>query len=241
MIKQVNEDDDLSGAEDETTDEIITDILDGEEIEFPEEPDYPEIEGGGDILEGPKGKIRVNGVPVKILNERIQYLGADGRIITESLKDYTKNNVTKQNKTLEKFLNSLNNAEKKEAIIQELEEQGVFFDALKEEVGKDFDPFDLICHLAFDAKPLTRKERASNVKKRNYFTKYGEKAQTILNSLLDKYAEDGLLTIESTEVLKLDPLNKLGTPIELIKAFGGKQQYLTAIKELETQLYNSIA
>lgn len=241
MIKQVNEDDDLSGAEDETTDEIITDILDGEEIEFPEEPDYPEIEGGGEIIEGPRGKIRVNGVPVKIVNERIQYLGTDGKIITESLKDYTKNNVTKQYQTLEKFLNRWNNAEKKEAIIEELEEQGIFFDALKEEVGKDFDPFDLICHLAFEAKPLTRKERANNVKKRNYFTKYGEKAQTILNSLLDKYAEDGLLTIESTEVLKLDPLNKLGTPIELIKAFGGKQQYLSAIKELETELYNSIA
>lgn len=241
MIKQVNEDDDLSGAEDETTEEIITDILDGEEIEFPEEPDYPEIEGGGDIINEPSGKIRVNGVPVKIVNERIQYLGADGKIITESLKDYTKNNVTKHYQTLEKFLNHWNNAEKKEAIIQELEEQGIFFDALKEEVGKDFDPFDLICHLAFEAKPLTRKERANNVKKRNYFTKYGEKAQTILNSLLDKYAEDGLLTIESTEVLKLDPLNKLGTPMELIQAFGGKQQYLSALKELETELYNSIA
>jgi type I restriction enzyme R subunit len=241
MIKQVNEDDDLSGAEDETTEEIITDILDGEEIEFPEEADYPEIEGGGDIINEPSGKIRINGVPVKIVNERIQYLGVDGKIITESLKDYTKNNVTKQYKTLEKFLNHWNNAEKKEAIIQELEEQGIFFDALKEEVGKDFDPFDLICHLAFEAKPLTRKERANNVKKRNYFTKYGEKAQTILNSLLDKYAEDGLLTIESTEVLKLDPLNKLGTPMELIEAFGGKQEYLSALKELETELYNSIA
>lgn len=241
MIKQVNEDDDLSGAEDETTEAIITDILDGEEIEFPEEADYPEIEGGGDIINEPSGKIRINGVPVKIVNERIQYLGVDGKIITESLKDYTKNNVTKQYKTLEKFLNHWNNAEKKEAIIQELEEQGIFFDALKEEVGKDFDPFDLICHLAFEAKPLTRKERANNVKKRNYFTKYGEKAQTILNSLLDKYAEDGLLTIESTEVLKLDPLNKLGTPMELIEAFGGKQEYLSALKELETELYNSIA
>jgi len=239
MIKEVNEDEDLSGAEDEITEEIITDILDGEEIEFEEEPDYPEIEGGGEVLEGPRGKIRVNGVPVKIVNERIQYLGTDGKIITESLKDYTKNNVTKQYQTLEKFLNHWNKAEKKEAIIQELEEQGVFFDALKEEVGKDFDPFDLICHLAFEAKPLTRKERANNVKKRNYFTKYSAKAQEILNSLLDKYAEDGLVTIENTEVLKLDPLNKLGTPIELIKAFGGKQQYLSALIELETELYKT--
>lgn len=236
MIKQVNEDDDLSDAGQETIDGAITDILDGEVV------DFPEVEGGGEIEENTKReKIRVDGVQVKIVNERVQYLGADGKIITESLKDYTKSNVTKQYQTLESFLLRWNNAEKKEAIIQELEEQGIFFDALKEEVGKDFDPFDLICHLAFEAKPLTRKERANNVKKRNYFTKYGEKAQEVLNSLLDKYAKDGLLTIESTEVLKLDPLNKLGTPIELINAFGGKFRYLQALKELETQLYNSIA
>jgi type I restriction enzyme R subunit len=236
MIKQVGEDDDLSGAEDETTEEVITDILDGEEVEF------PDIEGGGEIEEDTRReKIRVDGVQVKIVNERVQYLGNDGKIITESLKDYTKNSVTKQYQSLEKFLNSWNNSEKKEAIIKELEEQGIFFDALKDEVGKEFDPFDLICHVAFEAKPLTRKERANNVKKRNYFTKYGDKAQTVLNSLLDKYAEDGLLTIESTEVLKLDPLNKLGTPMELIKAFGSKKVYLQALKELETELYNTTA
>ena len=107
------------------------------------------------------------------------------------------------------------------------------------EVGKDFDPFDLICHIAFESKPLTRKERADNVKKRNYFTKYGKKAQAVINSLLDKYTDDGLLTIESTEVLKLDPLNKLGTPIESVKAFGGKPQYTAALKELENELYKT--
>lgn len=236
MIKQVGEDDDLSGAEDETSDDSITDIIDGKEVEF------PDIEGGGEIEgDNSREKVRVDGVHVKIVNERVQYLGNDGKIITESLKDYTKNNVTKQYQSLEKFLNSWNDAEKKEAIIQELEEQGVFFEALKEEVGKDFDPFDLICHVAFEAKPLTRKERANNVKKRNYFTKYGDKAQTVLNSLLDKYAEDGLLTIESTEVLKLDPLNKLGTAMELIKSFGGKPEYLKALKELENELYNTTA
>jgi type I restriction enzyme R subunit len=234
MIKQVGEDDDLSGTEDETTDEPITDILDGEEIKFPEPP---EIEGGGEIEEEQRRKIRVDGVEVKIVNERVQYLDANGKIITESLKDYTKNNVLKQFQSLDDFLNKWNSTDKKEAIIKELEEQGIFFDALKDEVGKDFDPFDLICHIAFDAKPLTRKERANNVKKRNYFAKYGEKAQIVLQKLLDKYADDGLLTIESTEVLKLDPLNKLGTPIELIKAFGSKQKYLEAIKELEKELY----
>lgn len=236
MIKIVTEDDDLTGTEDEITDEPITDI-DGEIFGFPEEPDYTQIEGGGHIAEEPQTKIRVDGVVVKIINERIQYLGNDGKIITESLKDYTKNSVTKQYKNLETFLISWNNAEKKKAIIEELEEQGVFFDALKDEVGKDFDPFDLICHVAYDSKPLTRKERADNVKKRNYFTKYGDKAQLVIQSLLNKYEDDGLLTIENTEVLKLDPLNKLGTPMEIIKAFGGKPQYDKALKELETELY----
>lgn len=242
MIKQVSEDDDLSSAEDETTDEVITDELDGTEIDFTDDkPDYPEIPGGGDIISERLEKIRINGVPVKIINERIQYLGVDGKIITESLKDYTQTNVRKQYQTLELFLSQWNSAEKKEVIIKELEEQGVFFEILKNEVGNDYDPFDLICHLAFDAEPLTRMERANNVKKRNYFTKYGDKAQIILKSLLHKYAEDGMLTLESTEVLKLDPLNKIGTPVELIKAFGGKQKYLTALRELQTELYSSLA
>jgi len=236
MIKQVSEDDDLSGTEDETTDEPITDILDGKEVEFPEPP---EIEGGGEIVKEPRVKYYVNGVDVNIINERVQYLGADGKIITESLKDYTRKNVLKQFQSLDDFLNKWNNADKKEAIIKELEEHGIFLEVLKDEVGKNFDPFDLICHIAYDAKPLTRKERANQVKKRNYFTKYGEKARKVLESLLDKYADDGLLTIESTEVLKLDPLNKLGTPLELIKAFGSKQKYLEALKELEKELYKA--
>ncbi len=233
MIKQVGEKDDLSGTEEETTDEPITDI-DGEEVEF---PDPPEIEGGGEIVAEPKAKYYVNGVDVNIINERVQYLDENGKIITESLKDYTRKNVLKQFQSLDEFLNKWNSAEKKEAIIKELEELGIFFDALKDEVGKDFDPFDLICHIAFEAKPLTRKERANQVKKRNYFAKYGEKAQLVLQKLLEKYADDGLLTIESTEVLKLDPLNKLGTPLELIKAFGSKQKYLEALRELEKEIY----
>ena len=236
MIKQVGEDDDLAGTEDETTVDVMIDI-DGKEVEFPEMPEYPEIEGGGDILEEARVKIRVDGVLVKIVNERVQYLGADGKIITESIKDYTKKNITEHFKTIDDFLTRWNQSDKKKAIVDELEKQGVFFEVLREEVGKDYDPFDLICHIAFESKPLTRKERADNVKKRNYFTKYGEKAQAVINSLLEKYTDDGLLTIESTEVLKLDPLNKLGTPIELVKAFGGKVQYTAALKELENELY----
>ncbi|MDH6534581.1 restriction endonuclease [Parabacteroides sp. 52] len=238
MIKNVSEEDDLSGTEDETTDEPIIDIIDGEVVDFPDEK-LPTIEGGGDIVipPNPREKIRVDGVRVTVINERIQYLGTDGKIITESLKDYTKKNVKGQYASLETFLKSWNDADKKKVIVENLEQQGIFFDALKEEIGKDFDPFDLICHVAFDAKPLTRKERANNVKKRNYFSKYSEKAQAVIKSLLDKYADDGLLTIESLDVLKLSPLNKLGSPLELIKAFGSKDKYLEALKELENELY----
>ncbi|MGI6235886.1 MAG: EcoAI/FtnUII family type I restriction enzme subunit R, partial [Christensenellales bacterium] len=236
MIKQVGENDDLTGTEDETTEEIITDIVDGEEIKFPE---CPEIEGGGDIVEESRVKIRVDGVQVKVVNERVQYLGADGKIITESIRDYTKKSVREKFTSLDDFLNRWNASDQKKAIIEELEDQGIFFEPLKEEVGKDFDPFDLICHVAFEAKPLTRKERAENVKKRNYFTKYGDKAQAVINALLDKYSDDGLVTIESTEVLKLDPLNKLGTPLEIIKAFGSKAEYMKALIELENELYKT--
>lgn len=240
MIKDVAEDDDISETDDEETDEPIVDVVDGGDVEFPE-PEQPTITGGGTIVDppNPREKIRVNGVEVKIVNERVQYLGADGRIITESLKDYTKKNVIEKYATLETFLNSWNDADKKKAIVEALEQQGIFFEALKEEIGKDFDPFDLICHVAFEAKPLTRKERASNVKKRNYFTKYGEKAQSVIKSLLDKYADDDLLTIESLDVLKLDPLNKLGSPLEIINSFGGKENYIQALKELENELYKA--
>lgn len=240
MIKNVTEDDDISGTDDEITDEPIVDVVDGGDVDFPT-PEPPTITGGGTITDppNPREKIRVNGVEVRIVNERVQYLGADGQIITESLKDYTKKNVIEKYATLETFLNSWKNADKKKAIVEALEQQGIFFEALKEEIGKDFDPFDLICHVAFEEKPLTRKERANNVKKRNYFTKYGAKAQSVIKSLLDKYADDDLLTIESLDVLKLDPLNKLGSPLEIINAFGGKENYIQALKELENELYKA--
>jgi type I restriction enzyme R subunit len=206
--------------------------------DFPE-PDYPEPTDP-DVVNEPKPKYIkkfIEGVEVKIINERIQYLGADGKIITESLIDYTKKSIGSQYKTLNSFLQAWNNADKKKVIIDELEDKGIFFDALKEEIGIQFDPFDLICHIAYEMPALSRKDRADNVKKRNYFTKYSTKAQEVLSNLLDKYADDGLLTIESMEVLKLKPINELGTPVELIKAFGGKPQYELAIKELEQELY----
>lgn len=230
VIKDISGDIDSFEIEDDEP--VIGD--DGEEIIFTPIPG-----GGGEIEDEPSRKVRVDGVEVSIIKERVQYLGVDGKIITESLKDYTKKGVTKKYKSLDIFLNSWNDSEKKQAIINELEEEGVFFSALNEEVGKEFDPFDLVCHIAFDAKPLTRKERANSVKKRNYFTKYGEKAQNVLNALLDKYSEEGIETIESTEVLKLDPFNKFGTPIEIVKSFGTKKDYLQAVKELELELYKN--
>ena len=217
----------------EPTEPIIIDDPD-----FPE-PDYPEP-ADPDVVNELKPKYIkkvVQGVDVKIINERIQYLGADGKIITESLIDYTKKSIGSQYKTLDNFLQAWNNADKKKVIIDELEDKGIFFEALKEVVGKQFDPFDLICHIAFEMPALSRKDRADNVKKRNYFTNYSVKAQEVLSNLLDKYADDGLLTIESMEVLKLKPINELGTPVELIKAFGGKLQYELAIRELEQELY----
>src|SRR5690606_8741141 len=119
----------------------------------------------------------------------------------------------------------------KQAVIDELAEQGVFFDALAEEVGqqgKAFDPFDLLCHVAWGQPPLTRRERAENVKKRNYFGKYGERARSVLEALLDKYADEGVGPIEEPQILSIAPINQLGTPIELIRAFGGKDKYQLA-------------
>ena len=229
MIKHVRQDEDLTNVENETQG---TSNEGNDEVNEP-----PNVEGGGNIVGEPQTKYYVNGVDVNVINERVQYLDANGKLITESLKDYTRKNVLKHFRSLDEFLNKWNEADRKEVIIRELEEQGIFFEALKDEIGKDFDPFDLICHIAFEAKPLTRKERANQVRKRNYFSKYGEKARKVLEILLDKYADSGLLSIENAEILKLDPLNKLGTPVELIKAFGSKQKYLEAIKELENELY----
>ena len=116
-------------------------------------------------------------------------------------------------------------------------EQGIFLEALRQEVGNDVDVFDLICHVAFDMPPLTRKERAKNVKKRNYFAKYGEQARRVIDGLLEKYIKDGVVSIEDTTVLKLKPLSEMGSPVELVRAFGKREDYEKAVKELEEELY----
>ncbi len=223
---------------DENSAEII-DNLSGETVKFP--VTYPEITGGGEIIKEPSYKIRVDGVEVKVVNQRVQYMDGNGKLITESLTDYTKTTIHKNYSNLDDFLTTWNKADQKKAIIQELEEQGILFDMLAEDIGKELDPFDLVCHIAFDMPPLTRKERAENVKKQNYFTKYGDIACKVLESLLDKYADEGIQNIESMEVLKLNPIRQYGSMVEIIKQFGGKAKYLEAIKDLEKELYKTTA
>lgn len=184
-------------------------------------------------------KVTVNGVDVTVLNERVQYMGADGKIITESLRAYTRRNVQREYATLDAFLNSWARADKKRAIVKELEKQGVIWAALRDEVGGHFDPFDLICHVAYDQKPLTRRERADNVMKRDYFAKYGDRARKVIDALLDKYADDGLEDLENPAIITLDPINRLGTAPEIIRAFGGKDGYAAAIRELTAALYRA--
>lgn len=199
--------------------------------------------GGGfddDIYGDEENKPRiyfVHNTTVRVINERVQYYGENGELITESLTDYTKKTVQQEFHTLNEFIQSWSEADKKDAIIEELLEQGVLLGELQEEVGKEYDPFDLICHIAFDQKPLTRQERVNNVKKRDYFAKYSKKARAVLEALLEKYADEGIEHIESMEVLKLRPFDQHGSLMEIIKAFGGKKQYLQAIQELEQQIY----
>lgn len=185
----------------------------------------------------PHKKYYVNDVTVQIVAERVQYYGTDGKLITESLKGYTRKTVLSEFTSLDAFLQRWTTAEQKQAVLAELEEHGVFFEELAEQVGRELDPFDLICHVAFDQPPLTRRERAENVKKRNYFSKYGDKARAVLEALVDKYADEGIATIESFNVLRVRPLDRFGTPVEIVKLFGGKEQYEQALRELEQALY----
>jgi type I restriction enzyme R subunit len=183
-------------------------------------------------------KYYVNQIPVSIVNERVQYYGKDGKLITESLKDYSKKNIEKEFSSLDDFIQKWNASEKKEELIKELAEHGVLLEALREDVGQDLDDFDLICHIAFDQPALTRQERANNVRKRNYFGKYSETAQKVLNSLLDKYEQDGIVSIEQGAILKVKPLNQMGSPVELVRAFGKRKDFEQAVKELESEIYN---
>jgi type I restriction enzyme R subunit len=241
-VKEVGENDDLSDAENEADDIPVTDELTGDELIFPE-PEKPDV---SILSEDPtkyhvRRKVTVNGVEVTVIKERVQYLGDDGKIITESLRDYTRKNIRASYASLDSFLTTWKKSDKKRAIVEELEQHGVIFAALNEEIGSAFDPFDLICHIAYEQKSLTRKERAEQVKKRDYFTKYGDLARKVIAALLDKYADDGGLDFENPEIIRLDPLNRLGSPVEIIRAFGGKAAYDAAIHALANEIYSLAA
>lgn len=185
-------------------------------------------------------KFYVNGVHVKVLAKRVQYYDSDGKLVTESFRDYTRKTMLKDSEyaSLDGFMRKWKNAPRKQVIIEELEQLGILWGVLAEEVGKDLDPFDLLCHVVYGQPPLTRQERAANVRKRNYFTKYAEPAQQVLNTLLDKYADEGVQEIEDVLVLKLKPFDALGRPGEIIRAgFGNKAAYEQAVNELENEIY----
>lgn len=234
-IKEIKGDEPITGDNDPAEDDEPNDV------EKPVVKDPPENYGNDDPFTKKKTKLQkiyINGVDVTILNSREMYFDKDGKPVTMSMKDYTKSLLSEKYESLDQFLNLWKSADRKEALIEELNEQGIPVEELLKAVNRECDLFDIICHVAFDQKPLTRKERANNVKKRNYFTKYGEKARAVIEALIEKYADEGIENIESMEVLKLNPLSDFGSPLEIVKSFGGKNQYLEAIKELENEIYN---
>ncbi len=243
-VKPISQDDPIDYVITEEEDETIKaiDTETGEEVIFQKATiRYPDGSkpNGTWVAKEPREKVYVNGVDVSVLISREMYFDHSGKPITTSLKDYTKEIITGKYSSLDEFLQKWNNAEQKETIIEELQQQGVMVEALYQAVDRQVDLFDLICHVAYDMPPLTRKERANNVKKRNYFTKYGEQARKVLEALLDKYADEGITNIESIEVLRVNPFDEIGSPIEIINEFGNKEKYLQAVKELETELYKT--
>ncbi len=186
-------------------------------------------------------KVYVDGIDATVIGERVEYLDEYGKLVTESLRDFTKKTLKTHFASLDDFLRRWKAAERKQAIVEELEAEGLPLDTIAKELGKDLDPFDLICHVAFDAKPLTRRERAENVKKRDVFNKYGGQARAVLDALLVKYADEGVFNLDDVSVLRIPPLTDLGTPVQLVNAFGGKDKFVAAVHDLQAALYQEIA
>jgi type I restriction enzyme R subunit len=215
----------------------------GEQATYQPPPDETIVDQPGLPLPhgDPIRKIYVDGVGARILAERVEYLDENGKLVTESLRDFTKTALKKRFASLDDFLKRWKSAERKQAIIEELEAEGLALDAVADELGKNLDPFDLICHVAFDKKPLTRRERAENVKKRDVFTKYGPQARAVLDALLEKYRDEGVLNLDDANVLKVTPFTAMGSVVQLIKAFGGKEGFEKAVHEMQDALYQETA
>ena len=188
----------------------------------------------------PKPIVNRDGCQVKIVYKTVSVYDANGKLLRqESIIDYTKENILGAYASLDNFIRKWSAEEKKEKIRGLLREQGIDLETLKEDQGmSDVDDFDFICHVAFDKKPLTRKERAENVKKRDFLNKYSGVAREVLEALLDKYMNTGIYEIEKTEILKLDPFMRMGKPQKIASYFGGKDGYLKAVKELENAIYD---
>lgn len=236
-------DPDFDGDPVVVTDESSGDPWDPDAPDVPVGPDpEPPPEPGPFVSPGPPEqvrKFRVRGVDVTILNERVQYYDKDGNLITQSLTDFTRRNILNEYATLDAFLAAWSAAEKKQAIVAALEDEGVLLDALKAEAGKDLDDFDLILHVAYDKKPLTRRERVEQVKKRGYLHKYSSVCQQVLSALLDKYMNEGIGELEDTRVLENAPFDRFGSPTRIARLFGGRAGYLKAVRELGKELYDA--
>ena len=181
-----------------------------------------------------------NGCKVEIIHKTVSVYDTDGKLLKqESIVDYTKENIRGEYASLDNFINKWSAEDKKETIRNLLYEHGIDLELLKAEQNMtDVDDFDFICHVAFDKKPLTRKERANNVKKHDFFSKYSGVAREVLEALLDKYMNTGIYEIEKTEILKLEPFSKMGKPAKIAGYFGGKNGYIEAVKDLKTAIYN---
>ena len=202
-------------------------------------PRVPQDDPGTGMVAEPRPVVSRDGCEVKIINKMVSVYDSNGKLLrTESITDYTRKNINDTYANLSDFINHWNAAEKKSEIAQLMRENGIDLQALKEQQGMaDVDDFDFICHIAYGKKPLTRRERAENVKKRDVFSKYGEGARKVLEALLDKYANDGISQLENRKVLSLDPFRQMGSPATIAKLFGGNQQYFEAVRELEHELY----
>lgn len=210
---------------------------------------YPEYKDDPTIIHEPDPKPRPNPKPivdkngcrVEVINKVVSVYDANGKLLrTESITDYTRKNINDTYVNLDDFINHWNAAEKKAEITDLMRESGIDLQALKIERNmENVDDFDFICHIAYGKKPLTRKERAENVKKRDVFNRYGAEARKVLEALLDKYANDGISQLENRMVLKLDPFRQMGSPANIAKLFGGNKQYFSAVKELENLIYNN--
>lgn len=206
-----------------------------------DDPQPPDISLPPDISE-PRAKYYIKGKPVTVLTERVEYLDEAGKLVTESLRDYSRRAIRSHFTSLDQFLRRWRSAERKQAVIDELAEEGLLLDPLLDEVGKDLDPFDLICHIAFDQPPLTRGERARKVAKSDVFSKYGPQARAVLEALLDKYRDEGMVSgLDNVRVLAVPPFNAMGTPLQLIKPFGDKAGFEQAVHELQAALYQESA